>query len=61
MTKRARKHRELVRFEKSIKTSKKGCQKFGEDYKLNPYCVGVHGNHAEDLYPCLRYLVGKTK
>ena len=42
-------HKKLVAFEKSIKASKKACQKWGIDYKRNPYCIGIKGNYAKEL------------
>lgn len=56
MTKRAKEHKKLVEVTKSMKASKKACQKFGMNYKENPYCLGLHGNYAREIYPCLKYV-----
>jgi hypothetical protein len=26
------------------------------NYKENPYCLGLHGNYAKEIYPCLKYV-----
>ena len=56
MTKRAKEHKKLVKVTKGMKASKKACQKFGMNYKENPYCLGLHGNYAKEIYPCLKYV-----
>ena len=56
MKKRAEEHKQLVEVSKSMKASKKACQKYGMDYKQNPYCLGIHGNYARELYSCLKYI-----
>ena len=38
MAKRAKEHKKLVKVTKGMKASKKACQKFGMNYKENPYC-----------------------
>jgi hypothetical protein len=50
-------HKELVMFQKKLKNSKRWCQKFGLNYKENPYCIGVKGNYARELYPHLKYVI----
>jgi len=56
MKKRAIEHKKLVSCEKSMKASKKGCQRLGENYKESPYCLGLHNNYAEKLYPDLKWV-----
>ena len=56
MTNRALEHKKLVEATKSMKASKKACQKLGMNYKENPYCLGLHGNYAREIYPCLKYV-----
>lgn len=56
MTKRARKHKELVKIQKMQKHAKRACERWGLDYKKNPYCIGVLGNNSEIFYPCLKYV-----
>lgn len=54
---RRRDHKKLVIFQEKSKKSKRGCQKFGLNYKENPYCIGVKGNYARKLYPHLKYVM----
>jgi len=56
MTKRAKEHKKLVEVNKSMKASKKACQRLGMNYKESPYCLGLNGNYARELYPCLKYV-----
>lgn len=54
--KRCKKHKRQTEFEKGIKSSKRACNKWGINYKENPYCVGIPNNRAKEIYPCLKYV-----
>lgn len=38
------------------KHAKRACERWGLDYKKNPYCIGMLGNNSEIFYPCLKYV-----
>lgn len=56
MNKRNKQHKKQVEFEKGIKAAKRACQRWEINYKENPYCLGVPGNHTKDIYPCLKHV-----